>query len=65
VERVAVVLGELAEVPKGPLAGLEGLKGLKEREVLVAAPPATVKPDRFDESEAGVVVVVPQPSQLS
>jgi hypothetical protein len=51
---VAVVLGELAEMPKGALAGLEGLKGLKERGVLVAAPPATVKPDRFDEPEAGV-----------
>jgi hypothetical protein len=61
---MAVVLGELAETPKGTLVGLEGLKGLKERGVLAAAPPATVKPDRFDESEAGVPKVFPEAPRL-
>ena len=40
---------------KGSLAVFQGV-GL----VLVASPPATVKPDRFDESEAGVLKVVPE-----
>jgi len=40
---------------KGSLAVFKGV-GL----ALVASPPATVKPDRFDESEAGVLKVVPE-----
>jgi len=55
VEGLAVLLGALAEMSKGSLAVFQGV-GL----VLVASPPATVKPDRFDESEAGVLKVVPE-----
>ena len=54
-EGLAVLLGALAEMSKGSLAVFKGV-GL----VLVASPPATVKPDRFDESEAGVLKVVPE-----
>jgi hypothetical protein len=46
-------------VPKGPLTVFLGV-GL----VWMAAPPATVKPDRFDASEAGVRGLLDAPRLL-